>query len=156
MPSILSNLVTVCTAIAVSFFVLHTVCALHSSYALRRTRIEKEGWLRAQCAKPEFYTNMRYHANLCEEVEATARIGAAWHALTEVAGSLPVADLFQALHRFGWPFAAGAALVFLLFPSVVIAQMRYRQERLPRYQCIAEPPFEVRCHGGGNGQTKMV
>ena len=133
MPSIVANLVTVCASVVAAFFALQKVCALHAAYELRRVRIEKEVWLRDQCARPEFYTNMAHHTNLCEEVEATARIGAAWHALTEVAGSLPVPDLIHSLHRLGWPFAAAAALVCLLFPSAVIAQMRQRQERLPLY-----------------------
>jgi hypothetical protein len=136
MPSVFGNIAAVCAAVASAFFALQKICVLHAAYELRRTRIEKETWLRAQCARPEFYTNMRYHTNLCEEVEATARIGAAWHALTEVAGSLPIPDLLQALHRLGWPLAAALALAFLLFPSAVIAQMRQRQERLPRYQCV--------------------
>ena len=136
MPSVLSNLGTVCVSVVVAFFVVQKVCALHAAYEIRRTRIEKEAWLRAQCARPEFYTNMRYHTNLCEEVEATARIGAAWHALTEVAGSLPIPDLLQAAHRLGWPLACALALAFLLFPSAIIAQMRHRQERLPRYHTL--------------------
>ena len=135
MPSVFANLVAVCTSVAAAFFALQKLCALHAVYELRTARIEKESWLRVQCGRPEFYTNMRYHTNLCEEVEATARIGAAWHALTEVAGSLPIPDLLQALHRLGWPLACALALAFLLFPSAIIAQMRQRQERLPRYHC---------------------
>ena len=140
MPPVLTNLITVCAAVVAAFFALQKVCELHAAYELRRTRIEKETWLRSQCARPEFYTNMRYHTNLCEEVEATARIGAAWHALTEVAGSLPVPDIFHAAQRLGWPLACVLALAFLLFPSAVISQMRQRQERsawhLPS-NCIA-------------------
>jgi hypothetical protein len=134
MPSVFANLVSVCASVVAAFFVLQKVCALHTAYQLRSTRIENETWLRDQCASPEFYTNMRYHTNLCEEVEATARIGAAWHALTEVAGSLPVPDLLNALHRLGWPFACALAAAFLFFPTVVIAQMRHRYEKLPLYQ----------------------
>ena len=77
MPSVFANLVSVCASVVAAFFVLQKVCALHTAYQLRSTRIENETWLRDQCASPEFYTNMRYHTNLCEEVEATARIGAA-------------------------------------------------------------------------------
>lgn len=135
MPSVLGNLAAACGSVVAAFFALQKVCALHAAYELRAARIEKEAWLRAQCARPDFYTNMAHHTNLCEEVEATARIGAAWHALTEVAGSLPIPDLINSLHRLGWPLAGALALVFLLFPSAVIAQMRQRQERLPLYQC---------------------
>ena len=142
MPSVLANLLTVCASVATAFFVVQKICALHTAYELRSTRIEKEAWLRAQCVRPEFYTNMRYHTNLCEEVEATARIGAAWHALTEVAGSLPLPDLIQAVQRLGWPLACALALAFLLFPSAIIAQMRQRQERLPRYQAFHGCPIK--------------
>ncbi len=134
MASVVGNLVAICASVVAAFFALQKVCALHAAYELRTARIEKEAWLRAQCTRPEFYTNLAYHTNLCEEVEATARIGAAWHALTEVAGSLPIPDLIHCLHRLGWPLAAALGLVFLLFPSAIIAQMRQRQERLPRYQ----------------------
>ena len=49
MPSVLSNLGTVCVSVVVAFFVVQKVCALHAAYEIRRTRIEKEAWLRAQC-----------------------------------------------------------------------------------------------------------
>ena len=131
--AILSSAATVACALVLSFLATDKLCLLHQSYQLQSAKIEKESWLRSQCAKPDFYSNMRYHTSLCEEVESTARIGAMWHAVNEVAGSLPFGDVLHAAQRASWPFLAVLAVVCLFFPSVLIAQMRHRHARLPVY-----------------------
>jgi hypothetical protein len=79
---------------------------------------------------------MRYHTSLCEEVESTARIGAVWHAVNEVAESLPFGELLKAVQRASWPVLASVALACLFFPSLLISQMRtMRHERIPFYSC---------------------
>jgi hypothetical protein len=69
---------------------------------------------------------MRYHTNICEEVEATARIGAVMHAFNEACNSsVPFLDALLALaHRAGWGLFAAAAFLFLFFPSLFIYHRR--------------------------------
>ena len=133
MRSVVANFATIAASVLLASFAVQKLCVLHSAYLLQQERIEKEAWLRTQCAQPQFYTNMRHHSTLCEEVEATARIGALWHALQEVAGSVPPADAVALVQRLSWPVMAAVAFACLCFPSLLIAQMRGRHDRLPRY-----------------------
>jgi hypothetical protein len=125
----LHDILNVCLSVIVAFFVVGKLCELHAAYELRVAKIEKEAWLRAECAKPDFYTHMRYHTNICEEVEATARIGAVMHAFNEVCNSsVPFVDTLLALaHRAGWGFFAAVAVAFLFFPSLFIYHRRAHQ-----------------------------
>jgi hypothetical protein len=134
MRHLVHHLSTICVSILLASFSVNKLCVLHSAYQLQRTKIEKEAWLRAQCAKPEFYTNMRYHNTLCEEVEATARIGALWHALQEVAAGIPAADALALVQRLSWPLLLALALACLCLPSAFISHMRCRHDRLPLYE----------------------
>jgi hypothetical protein len=131
--TLLSSAATVACALVLAFFATDKLCLLHHSYQLQAAKIEKESWLRKQCSMPDFYSNMRYHTSICEEVESTARIGAMWHAVNEVAGSLPFEEILHAVQRASWPFLAVLAVVCLFFPSILIAQMRSRHDRLPVY-----------------------
>ena len=140
MRNLLNSLGTVACTLVLAFFATDKVCLLHQSYQLQSAKIEKESWLRSQCAKPDFYSNMRYHTSLCEEVESTARIGAAWHAINEVAESLPVSDALKAVQRASWPVLAAVAVVCLFFPSLLISHMRSaRHDRIPLYSCKTDP-----------------
>ena len=120
----LAGLLTATLTVVAAFFFINQACQVREIYYLRQDRIEKESWLRGQCADPATYARMRYHAHLCEEVENTARIGALWFAVNEVASSLPVLDTFITLQRASWPFWAGLALLLLLCPTLIIAQAR--------------------------------
>ena len=124
MRAILASARTVALSLVLAFFATDKLCLLHEAYELRRAKIDKEAWLRSQCNDPVFFSNMGEHTTLCQEVEATHRIGAMWFALNEVAESLPVADFLLAIQRLGWPVLATVAVVCLVFPSVIIAQWR--------------------------------
>ncbi len=121
--------VTTCLCILVAFFVTDKLCLGYKHFQLRGAQIEKEAWLLAQCLKPDFYNNMRMHTTLCEEVEATARVGAMWHAVNEVATSLPMPNPVDLLNRASWATVACVALVLLLCPSLVISQLHSRASR---------------------------
>jgi len=119
--------VTTCLCILTGFFAVDKLCLGYKQFQLRATQIEKESWLRAQCMKPEFYNNIRFHTTLCEEVEATARIGAVWFAVNEVASSLPMPNPVDILNRASWATMACAALVLLVCPSLIISQLHHAQ-----------------------------
>ena len=129
MREIGTTAVMTCLCILVSFFVVDKICLGYTQFQMRAARIEKEAWLLGQCMKPEFYNHMRLHTTLCEEVEATARVGAVWHALNEVATSLPVPNPVDLLNRASWATMACVALVLLVCPSLIISHIHTGQQR---------------------------
>jgi hypothetical protein len=131
MRRLVNDFVCVCLTVVLAFFAIGKTCEFHEAYELRLAQIEKDAWLVRQCAHPEFYKSLSYHSNLCEQVEATARIGAAWHAFNVTCGSsVPFVDTILGLaHRAGWGFFAALAAVFLLFPSAFIYRCRSYQGR---------------------------
>ena len=135
MRRVFSDFLSVCLTAAVAFFAIGKLCEFHSAYELRLAKIEKDSWLVSQCTSPEFYKHMSYHSNLCEQVEATARIGAVWHAFNEIScSSTPVVETLLGLaHRAGWGIFAALAFVFLFFPSLFIYHRRGYQGQ---DQCI--------------------
>ena len=127
--------------ITLAFFATEKLCCLHEAYQTQAHKIQDEAWLRAQCANATFYNNMRHHTTLCEEVEATARIGAAWHALAAVSGYLPLADAARAARSLSWQALAAAGLLCLLFLSAIVACLRSRpRDGLPYYYCQTPDP----------------
>ena len=145
MRSVFSTACTIGLFLCLCFFSMEKVCLLHSTYIVRAQELMKEEWLLNQCQDATFYANMGQHTTLCTEVEAKARVGAAWHALAEVSSSLPVLDVWESVSRASWPILAAAAATFILFPSAVVAYTRahgqghvYRDYEL-RKGCEVDP-----------------
>lgn len=138
-----TTVVMTCLCILLSFFVVDKICLGYKHFQLRATRIEKEAWLLGQCMKPEFYNNMRLHTTLCEEVEATARVGAMWYALNEVATSLPLPNPVDLLNRASWATMACVALVLLVCPSLVISQIHHGQPRAVIPYFVGDKTFKA-------------
>ena len=134
MRATLGHLSTVVLTVCLVSLGVQKLCEFHAAYQLQQEKIEREAWFRVQCSKPDFYTNLRYHTDLCETIEATARIGAAWHALRAICITVPLDDLLALAHRVSWPVLAATAVVCLFFPSAIITHMRYKQARLPLYE----------------------
>ena len=134
MRSVLTSAAQMLVTIVLAFFAIEKLCCLHEAYLKQTHKIQDESWLRAQCADATFYTNMRHHTTICEEVETTARIGAAWYALGQVSTSLPMGDVARAAKGLSWQALAVVALVCVLFPSVVVSCLRSPvRDPLPYY-----------------------
>ena len=72
-----------CFAIAVSLLVT-SVHKFHTALAARRKAVLDNMWLLEQCRSAEFYSNMRQHSSLCDEV-ALEEVDTLWlHALRDV------------------------------------------------------------------------
>lgn len=159
MRAAMASLATMAVATVVAFFATERLCLAYEAYQHRLAQIQEEAYLRAQCHDPEFFKHLGRHTNLCDQLESTARMGAAWHAIHELSRSLPVAQVsapppaprwalappltglwrawqaWEGAQRVGWPVLAVAALAFLLCPSLIVSQWRgYRPEPLPMYQ----------------------
>lgn len=78
--SVFSMLVSVVSAAAG----LDCLGALFTAYKRACMRLDDEKWLLENCKDPMFFSKMRAHTTVCNEVETNARIGAFWTALKEV------------------------------------------------------------------------
>ena len=116
------------------FFFAQKACLLHEEYLLQSAIIEKDAWLRVQCSNPETYAKINHHPGLCEKIEATARVGAFWHALNKVACSLPFEEALGIFQRLSWQVALLVAILFVVFPSFVASHVRSRYDVLPLVQ----------------------
>ena len=133
MQSPFSSACTILFTLIMSFFAVEKLCLLHEEYLVQSQIIEKDAWLRERCADPETYSKINHHPGLCEKIEATARIGATWHAINKVAGSLPFDEAVATLQRASWQIMALIAVAILVFPSVIISFFRQRQDHIPVY-----------------------
>lgn len=135
---------TVVFTLMLFFFAVEKICVFHEEYLKQAQIIEKDSWLRLQCSNPETYAKINHHPGLCETIEAVAKKGAFWHAVFMVSSSLPFDEVLLAAQRASWQFFAVLAVLCLIFPSLVISQLRVRQDRTPPYN---PPPYlcESKC-----------
>jgi len=133
MQSPVASACTVVFVIATGFFATGKLCMLREEYLKQAIIIEKDWDFLQKCETAEGYANMNHHPNFCENIMATARIGAFWHAVNKVAGSLPFEDLLAGIQKVSWQLLAVLAVACLVFPSLVISQLRFKQERLPMH-----------------------
>ena len=134
MQAPLTSACTVLFTMVMGFFAVEKVCLFHDEYLKQSQIIEKDSWLRLQCSNPETYAKINHHPGLCEKIEAVAKKGAFWHAVYIVSSSLPFDEVLIAAQRASWQFFAVLAVLCLIFPSLVISQLRSRHERIPVYQ----------------------
>jgi hypothetical protein len=110
---------------AVSFGVSR-LFVFYEAYSAFLRVLKDEEWLRVQCALPEFYSNLRQHTDLCNNVRLNAERSPLLIALNEVAntahlcGRYTCAEALAALSGAGWPALLGLAAVLLLAPSLVV------------------------------------
>ena len=105
-------MITDITQILVTFLVsvvgtgasLDWLSYLYASYRKALIRLEDEKWLHENCKDPLFFSKMRAHTSVCNEVEANFRVGAAWAAVREAT------DVF----KLSWQ-PSGAALGTVCF-----------------------------------------
>ncbi len=123
----------------------------HASLTRRQQAAINNAWLLEQCKGPEFYSNMKHHSSLCDDLVLEQNDALWLHALRDVidethpCGELPCA---QRIERFlEWVLAKGvfllcasAASVFVLFLAAVQLQ---RYVWCERYRMLyANPGFQ--------------
>lgn len=141
MQAPLTSLLTAMVGIVLVFFAVEKGTLLYEEYVMQALIIEKDGDFLRKCQTAEGYASMNHHPNFCEKIIATARVGAFWHAVNRVAGSLPLQEALQRAENVSWKVIAATAACFLIMPSFFIRYARMQQESLPYY---ARPPAE--CH----------
>lgn len=92
----------VCVAAVVSFTITRTHM-FHVAYGARMREYTNNIWLVEQCKSAEFYSNMKQHSSLCEDVEKLQNDSLWLHALRDViektsfCGSISCETLLQIL-----------------------------------------------------------
>jgi hypothetical protein len=131
MRCFLLSLANTSLIIMMAFFIGAKICLFHQAYTTMANRLENEKWLRTQCADPTFFSHMKTHTSLCEEVENTAKIGAMWFALAEVSESLPLGRAWVEMKAISWPISIVIAVVLVFFPSLIVGLLRQSHSSLP-------------------------
>jgi hypothetical protein len=115
-----------CFAIAVSLVVTN-IHKFHTALAVRRKAVLDNRWLLEQCRSAEFYSNMRQHSALCDEV-ALEEADTLWlHALRDVfdtsnpCGSTSCEQ--RIVNGLAWVFERGVFVLCAMALSVFILTM---------------------------------
>jgi hypothetical protein len=112
-------------------FVVSRLFIFYEAYINFHSTLKDEEWLRIQCELPEFYSNMRQHSDLCNNVRHNAERSAVLIALNEVAGTAHlcgrqscVDSLASLSTSAGWPVLVAIAVTVLLAPTVLVRVAR--------------------------------
>lgn len=82
--SILFTAVSVMLAFSTLAFMTTRSHMFHVAYSKRKQDVQNSEWLLEQCQTAEFYSNMKHHSTLCDDI-ALAQTDAIWlHALRDV------------------------------------------------------------------------
>jgi hypothetical protein len=114
-------------AAVMGLWILSRIPTFHRAYTEHQQRLDDDEWLLVQCADPEFFTKMRRHASVCDDVRATfAR--PTW--LVAFQACIPTAPVL------GWQEVVLGGLVLLLAPSILLPILRAREEHWERQRIV--------------------
>jgi hypothetical protein len=137
MGALTTSTLLVCATLAALFSRLPT---FQRAYANHVQRMEDDEWLHGQCSDAEFFSRLRQHTGVCDQVRDTFNRPATLVALQACLPEIP---------WWGdWRAAAVALLFFLLGPSLMLPWYRRRcdQEQVRQMSCMF--PHEAAFYGG--------
>jgi hypothetical protein len=99
----------------------------HGALMRRQQNILNNQWLVQQCKSPDFYSNMKQHSTLCDDV-VLEQTDAVWlHALRDVIDQTYLCGDMPCISRIEqfvvWVFARGVLLLAMLAASALIVFM---------------------------------
>jgi hypothetical protein len=107
-------------------FSVGRIFIFYEAYTAFLSILRDEEWLRLQCASPEFYSNMRQHTELCNQVMLNAARSPMLIALNEVAstahlcGRYSCTEAVVTLSRAGWPVVVTVVAILLIAPTILV------------------------------------
>ena len=134
-------------------FVISRLFIFYEAYVDFQGVLKDEEWLRSQCDQPEFYSNMRQHSDLCNDVRRNAERSPVLIALNEVAGTAHLCGRYSCVESLaflsssaGWPVLAAIVVTVVLAPTVLVRIVRsmVTGRRLPDY---ADHPLRYNHYG---------
>lgn len=102
----------------------------YEAYTSALRVIRDEAWIRAQCADPQFYSNLKQHSDLCQSVQINFERSPfliALNAVSETAhlcGRFSCTENLMAISRGGWPVMLSVGFFSLLAPTLLVQVMR--------------------------------
>jgi len=123
-------------------FIVARLFIFYEAYVNFQGVLKDEEWLRSQCDQPEFYSNMRQHSDLCNDVRRNAERSPVLIALNEVAGTAHLCGRYSCVESLaflstsaGWPVLAAIVVTVVLAPTVLVRIVRsmVTGRRLPEY-----------------------
>jgi hypothetical protein len=102
-------------------FCVSRVFVFYEAYSSFLRILKDEEWLRQQCALPEFYSNLRQHTDLCNDVRLNAERSPVLIALNEVANTAHLCGRYSCLEALSMLSSAGWPAIFALVTAVLMA-----------------------------------
>lgn len=104
------------------------VWALHEAFMEESQGRKDDQWLLDECSRPEFYSRMKRHAEVCNRVQAHARTSIWLYSLkvmadsTHLCGSRPCVDFFHTIiSKGGWQVLALCLGIVMFLPNLLYA-----------------------------------
>jgi hypothetical protein len=134
-----NHLFTLAACATIALCVLTRIPTFHRAYTEHQQRLDDDEWLRAQCADPHFFSNMRRHTSVCDDARA-AFTRPPW--LVGVQACLPT----RVLPELSWEGVVMVALLLILAPGVLLPVLRARTERMEHIRMLdaCSPMLRIR------------
>jgi hypothetical protein len=125
--------------VVVASFCISRACIFYEVYVIETVRKKEDAWLRVQCKNPEFYSNIRQHTDLCQQVEHHAQT---WILLTALNAMLTrnqwcgaKQSCAEYIHHllvqgFAWPMVACFALLMVALPYIIAAKAKQSMQKM--------------------------
>ncbi len=118
-------------------FIISRIYNFHEVYIEESNKRLNEKWILKQCSDPEFFSNMKQHADaLCSKVENNARSSLLLRALNRVASSTYICgnsscteSAYAFVSRFGWQVSLLLAVLMMVAPNIVFGALRQMQQQ---------------------------
>lgn len=128
----LKNIILSAWVIWSTTFIISRVHHFHEVYIEEANKRSNEKWLLKQCSDPEFFSNMKQHADaLCSKVENNARASIFLRSLHKVAASTYICGSSSCVEmacsfvsRFGWQATLMAAILMMVAPNLLLGILR--------------------------------
>jgi hypothetical protein len=138
LDALICHIIFIAIVIMVSIVLLGALATrshvFYTSYTQRSLRSQNAAWLVQQCKSPEFYSNMKHHNSLCDEVVLEQADPIWLHALrdvfdsTSICGHMACEDRITAVLNilFGKGLLMLALFAFVMFILLLILVPCYR------------------------------
>ena len=130
LASMLKLMIICMTTFWIVSFSVGRFFVFYEAYTSALRVVRDEAWIRAQCADPQFYSNLKQHSDLCQSVQINferSPLLVALNAVSETAhlcGRYSCTDNLMAISRGGWPVILSVGFVSLLAPTLLVQVMR--------------------------------
>jgi hypothetical protein len=130
LASMLKLMIICMTTFWIVSFSVGRFFVFYEAYTSALRVVRDEAWIRAQCADPQFYSNLKQHSDLCQSVQINferSPLLVALNAVSETAhlcGRYSCTENLMVISRGGWPVILSVGFFSLLAPTLLVQVMR--------------------------------